>query len=555
MLKRNLATTTAAVAACLITSCRSCVDKGPARILDVPSGRCSAIALVPSLEKLATGIDDFTTRATKLAGRRAAERFRTGLSAQLGFDPFVPEAYKQAGINAQAEVIAFVEPGHRQGILGFVIANRDAFDAALKTFVAKTDGASKHTTTSHHGRKVQTLNRAFGTESIPVVHWVHVGRFVLVTLADGQSSLLETLARLSANNTEGAGSSTLRADPVFAGIRGKVPQGEILLFGRSATPREKAVDKNAESSSPAASPAAIGSMRIRGAGLSSDVFLAVDGVDMKTALDADAPLSLASHINSDAVAVLLTRAANEKALAVLRSHPLAQRFADRAIAPLAQTTGLNVERDVLPLLAGPLTAGLHVGDLSSLLRGHGRRIGMRRGLEALHMSVTAQVRDPAAMAALLRRSQQTLAAQGIAIRERRKKIGANDAVIYEPDRETPQVGWSLYGDHYVWGGGRGRLERTLALLAEGGSELPKQLGSGVGGALATEPGSTVFIVRTDEIAKAASKITLGKGIAGKIGAAALFGSAIQVVRTLGDVAVRVRGDVGGLRVELREQMQ
>jgi hypothetical protein len=143
----------------------------------------------------------------------------------------------------------------------------------------------------------------------------------------------------------------------------------------------------------------------------------------------------------------------------------------------------------------------------------------------------------------------------VKIRKRTTTVGANTATIFEPERANPGLGWAVIDHRYVYATGLGRLQRTLEFQNKGASDLPAKLGGTVAGALASEKNSSVFILRGGAIAETAAALGFGGDPTKKIGIGALIGTATELVRTIGDVAVGVTPEAGGLHLQLREQLQ
>jgi hypothetical protein len=545
---RRTATSLATVALALgLTTCRGCRQQGPASILDLAAADTLAAVIVPDLGALASGVDGFTRRATRRAGGAALTRMRTSLAQQVGFDIFDVGEYEELGLAKDGGCLVFTEGTDAEPLLAFTVWDRDKFDAMIKALIVKTDGAGRHTSRSAHGFTVTTASRPFGDELVPAYHWVHVGRFVLTARQEGKAALDAALARLAAKES-GDAATSLRSDPLYTGLSAKVPAGTMSVYARTNAAGRLI-----------SSPATVtGGMMTRVAvgpeGFSLDTFMQLDVPGLAAALAAPPVKDLAGRVAPDAAVIALTRVAKPDGVRAVRSHPTAAELVDQAIAPLGRAIGVDPEKEVLPLLAGPLTLSVHLKDLSDLPNRLRRRRSLSTMLELVHVAVTAELSDPEGFRALLERSRAKLAERGVALRTRESNAAGSKATIWEPDRPNPKLGWAIAGTQYVYGAGAGRLDDTLALLGKGDSGLASALSGSVGGELAAEPNNSVIILRAGTIADAASAITLGKEGAG-IGAAALVGTALELMRSLGDVAVAVSGEAGGLRLRVRERLQ
>ena len=212
----------------------------------------------------------------------------------------------------------------------------------------------------------------------------------------------------------------------------------------------------------------------------------------------------------------------------------------------------------MPLLSGPLTLSVHLGDLAQLPTRLKARRDVSVLLDFIDVAVTAEVKDPNAFVELLQRSKAKLGERGIKIRARPTEINLTKTVIFEPDTASPRLGWAVMPGNpsqYVYGVGAGRLEATLKLLSAGNSDHGKSLAGSVGEELARESGTSVLIVRLGALATAAAAIPLGNGKAQAMGVEVMVGGILELLRTVGDVAAAVSAEPDGLRLRIRERLQ
>lgn len=532
-----------------LADCRGCRDEGPASILDLAAPEARAAVIVPDLGALASGIDEFARRATRRAGGAALAHVRTSLEQQIGFDVFDVGKYQGLGLAEHGGCLAFTEGNETDPLLAFTVSDRAKFDATIRELIEKTDGAGKHTSRSIHGFTVTTASRPFGDELVPAYHWAHVGRFVLTARQEGKAALEAALARLAARKP-GDAPTTLRGDRLFRSLSPKVPAGSMSVYARG----NAAGDLPSGFDAGAGAVAMMTSATVSAEGFSSDTFIELDVTGLEEALAAPPVKDLAGRVAVDAAAIALTRAAKPDGVRAMRVYPSGGKWVDQALAPLEQAIGVDPEKEVLPLLAGPLAVSVHLADLSDLPDRLRRRRSLASMLEMLHVAVTAELADPKGFRALLERSRAKLAERGIVLRTRESDAAGSKATIWEPDKPEPKIGWAIVGNQYVYGAGAGRLDATLAQLGKGSSGLASQLAGSVGGELAGEPNTSVIILRFAKIAEATSKISLGEQGA-NFGAAALVGTALELLRSLGDVALAVSGETGGLRLRIRERLQ
>ena len=534
-----------ALAFAVACSCRGCNEVGPAALLALAPADATGAVWVPDGAAALDQLNQFVERATVKVGADALKRWRATLSKQLGFDPLNKEAYAAGGIDTAAGVLTFVKPGSTQPLVALGIRDAGRFDAMLKQLLMKLDTADSVRTTSRNGRTIHTAGRPFGNEVAPALHWVHLGKYVLIAQADALDQLTDTLDRLAAQPAQ----ASLADDATFTNTQAHVPKGEVLLFARTSG-----------ASLPAT--ATLTSLGFGKEGLHADTFVALPGgagppIDLKMALGPDPTLPLAARLDVDAVALLLTQAARPDGLKALRSYPAAAPFVERLLQPLNQNIGIDVEKEVLPLLSGPLTVGVHLANGPDLQQRLKDVRSLQTFLDAVHVVVTAEITQPDRMLQLLDRSRLELEKRGASLRKRTDvKVGGKPVTIFEPAVGDVKLSWAVFDKYYVYAAGAGRLLTALDRLQKGPSELPSLLEKGVGGSLAKVPGS-VIILRGASIADAAGVLTTTtSGDAGaRLGLGALVGSAIELVRTLGDVGISLNADGAGLRLQVREQLQ
>ncbi|HET6346959.1 MAG TPA: hypothetical protein VFH51_18635, partial [Myxococcota bacterium] len=257
----------------------------------------------------------------------------------------------------------------------------------------------------------------------------------------------------------------------------------------------------------------------------------------------------------NAVAVLLSRAARPDGIRAVRAYPAAAPLMDRLLKPLTSATGVDVEKDVLPLLQGPLTVSVHIGDVAALPARLKEMGTAQAALDVVQVAVTAELANADGMTAFLEEMRGELFKRGVPLASHKDKVAGHAVTLWEPTVPEPKLGWAVMDNYYVYGAGTGRLRTTLEGLARGDSDLPAKLKDTVAGKLAAEPGS-VLVVRSGMLADAAAQVALGGDTPGaRVGLGALVGGLVELIRTVGDVGVALRAESDGLRLILREQLQ
>jgi hypothetical protein len=542
-----------ALLAVAVPSCRGCGARGPDDVRELAAADAGAAFVVPDLGIVVRGLDAFVAGLTREAGATTVRDTRANLARELGLDPLDVASYERFGLEPRGGAAVFTEGKDPAPILALAVADRARLDEQLAAFFARVDGAAKLSEEQVAGTSLHSAGRPFGSEVAPAFHWAHLGRFVLITRADGRPALAAALERLSRWR---AGTPSLRTEPTYAELTAKVPGGDVLLFGRGDAASALLRGEEASLSRGAAT-----SVHVGADGLSADSFVSLALPGLETSLAAPAAADLATRVGEDAVLVLLSRQARPEALAALRRHPATSRLLDRIAAPLREHAGLDPEKDIAPLLAGPLTASVHLSSAEALAtRVRQRQTDPYGLLDGIHVVLTATVADTRGMTALLDRSKAVLEKRGITVTRRVVSVHGREALVFTPlprgaPRGTPsRVAWALLGDTYVYAAGVGRLETELALLAGEGKALTAAGLGPVGGKLAGRPGSTLLLVRAGAIAASAQGLATAPS-ATQGGVEALVSGGVAVLRALGDLGLAVSAEPGGLRLELRESLK
>jgi hypothetical protein len=550
MTSRRLALAAVAVAFAG-TSCRGCGERGPVSVRELVGADAGAAFVVDSLGKLVSGAEGFAAKLTRKAGGSTLQQARTSIKAQFNLDPLDVKTYAAWGIDTDGGLAIFTEGKDPTPVLALAVSDGQKLDQQLTAMLAKADGASKLSEEKVGSFTVHNAGRPFGTEVAPAMHWVHVGRHVLIARAEGRAALGAVLDRLS----KAAARPSLGSDPTFKELSGKLPPSDAVFFARPDASARLVAGGAAGLSRGAATGISLSTK-----GLDIDTFVSLAVPSLEKALAAPAPGDLASHVGEDAVIVALTRSLRPEAVAALRTQPVASQMLDKSLGRIRDEVGVDPEKDILPLLSGPLTLSVHLLSLDALASQVRQRQATVGGLlESIHVVITAGVKDTKGMAALLERSRQSLKERGVEVSKRTLKVGDGEAVVYTPESAAkapptaaPRLGWGLYKDTYVYAAGSGRLERELELLAGKGPSMEGKLGD-VGQKLASEKGASVMVVRAAAVAERASGLTIDPAAAQ--GLDAIIGGVIELLRTLGDVGLAVTAEPEGLRLRLREQIQ
>ncbi|OGQ89937.1 MAG: hypothetical protein A2289_11130 [Deltaproteobacteria bacterium RIFOXYA12_FULL_58_15] len=541
--------------AALAVSCRGCTDTGPDHILDIPSANATTAVWFPEIGRLLGDADAFLGKATAKVGGPLVTRMRQAVQNQLGFDPMQAEQWSALGIDPQGGALLFTEPGTTEPILVIQLKDRGAFNSKLKQIIEKSDGANRFTEAELHGFATMTAGRPFGDEVVPVLHWAHVGRFVLLAREAGRNPWEAVLGRMATTTGSAQASldtTTLHRDELYTRLSQKAGRGAVQLFVRATA----ATDVFKSNPGPLSAGAAT-SITLDANGFSSDTFLALDVPGIDKAMQHAPVRELAAKVEADAVFALFSRAARPEALAALRHQPQLATWLDQALPTIYAAVGLDVEREVVPLLSGPLTVSVHLADLTKALEQAEQTRSLRTLVDTVHIVVIAELEKPEAFIAALEKAKANLGKRNIRIISSTRTVGESKALVFQPDIQDPKLAWAVMGNQYIYAVGRGRLDKTLDGMtgkAGKGAGLTDALDAGVAKELVKEPGTSVMVFRLPVLAEAASTLTLGNR-ASALGAGAVIGTGLELLKTLGDVAIAINAEEAGLRLRIREKLQ
>lgn len=521
-------------------------------VRELPAADAGGAFIVDHFGAFVDGAREFLTKLTRRSGTASFEMMRQNLKQQLNFDPFDVKSYEAWGIDTQAGVVIFTEAPSPLPILAISVKDQKKFDVAFEALLTTSDGASKFSTETVGPFTMQLAGRPFGTEIAPAMAWAHVNNFVLIARADATASLRTALTRLT--QTMGKKDApNLASDATFRDTVAKLPPGDALLYARGDAA------SFAGSAAGTMGRALATSLKINAQGLSADIYAGLPVAGFDKALAGPAPLELLARIADDAVLVGISRAARPEALTVLRSQPALSTALNKVLAQAQSQIGLDPEKDILPLLAGPVTVSVHIQKLDGVAGQLQRHLSLDSLLDFVHVIATADLKDAKAMAAVLERSREALQKRGVLINKHNEKIGGHDIAVYSsgvpkgaPAGTVSKLGWAIAGNVYVYAAGAGRLTRELELLSGTGTALTGKLAES-SSKLASEAGTSVLVLRAGSLAERAQ--SLGVGVDASKGIDAIIAPAIGLLQSLGDIAIGVSGEPDGLRLKLREQLQ
>jgi hypothetical protein len=495
-----------------------CAPQGPKSALSFAPAQPQFAVWMPRFASVIEGTDDFLTRVTQGAGAQLLERMREGVTKQLGIDVLDAKAYAEIGLDVERGVLIF---GDKFPILVLPVSDATRAREAIQRWLAKADGADTiQEEKIEGGVKLLTALRPFGTEKIPSLHYAFVGKFVLLSKPDGKAELLQAIARRRSQ-------PTLDVDKWIA----RTQLGNILVHvhGPSGVP-------------------AFASLDLSSRGFFFNSLIEIEKPEVKAAFVSEATWPLTEHLGEGAVVVALTNAARLQSMQALRAYPFFSSLIDRTLVPMRTAMHVDLEKQVLPLLAGPFDLAIYPEDLSQLY-GHEPPQGLGHWLDIFQVAVVAKIKDREAMLKLLQTVQKDLKKQGMPLVQRKEKYGDAVATIFQPQGNW---GWAIYKDYYVYGVGEARLHKALQMLVRNDKPLSSAFAESLAGKLAKRENTSLVVVRGGVMADMIDRVTHDKR-EGNVGE--IFNTAIHFLRSLNDVTLALTGEEQGLRVEIRQSLQ
>lgn len=524
----------------LTLSCRGCGEPAAGKsLLSLVSADANVVVSTTDLAAGVLAARAFLRAATS-SGLPLAEGLEKTLSSQAGFDPFESGDYKSVGIDPRPGLVLFSEGDSTQLLLALRVLDRTKAADWIGATLGRLQGATQSQRKQVNGIEVHIVGRPFGQELVPDVLWTFVQNCVVLALPSAESELVAAATRLQASAP--ASESSIETEPGYRALSEKLPgQAAVRLYARSG-----ALKGLVGFAPEVGDRAAMLVLRVGAAGLSFDAFVQWPG--LKPASSASVT-PLASRIGQEAVAVLMTRSFSGESLAALPKAT--SKNLSKVFARFERETRLDFRNQLAPMLAGPLTASVYLNNPAGAA-GMVKRRGRRRSrlLDVFHFTVTADLNNRVRAVALLDAAKAELESKARPFRKLEADRNGKKLTRYEPDQDAPLVGWSLYGDTYVYGAGRGRLDAALDLLD--GKRPSLALSGNASSELAKRPGATVAILRLGALGEKAKSVSGGASGLPMMGQ--LVNTAIQITETLGDFAVSFETDADGLRIFLRQAM-
>ncbi|MEM6730938.1 MAG: DUF3352 domain-containing protein [Myxococcota bacterium] len=496
---------------------------------------------ITDLPAAASAMKTFFDTATK-DGAAMAASVDSATKQQAGFDVFDPKAYSEVGIDPAGGLTFFAEGDSKAGLLAIRTSDEKKATEWLVSLLKRVQGTSEVRDTEFEGAKFRTVGRPFGTEFVPVTHFSFVDENLLIAQEPGKGALVSALKRLRGQGPK----ANLSQDETYLSLAKKVPKDSTLaLFIRGDVLKGTAAE--------GISKGAFFTATFSGAGFSADAFVDADTGELQKAFSGPAPKPLAKLVGEDAVLVMLTQSATADALPALRKDPTVARTLDTVFRVFQERAGLDAEKDLLPLLAGPLTTGVYLEDPQrALAMVQLQGANPNALLDAVHASVTAEVKDSKKMVELLDSAMSRLEYASLKFKKTESERNGKPLVRYEPDRPQPKLAWALYGNTYVYGAGTGRLDTMLDIID--GERPSISLDASAGGELVAKKGAAVIVIRLGALGDKVGDMAASLGGGG----AAMFGqfvtSAVSMAKTVGDVAMAAEVDGEGIRLSVREKL-
>ncbi|MEK7704718.1 MAG: hypothetical protein AAB426_07130 [Myxococcota bacterium] len=515
----------------LFAGCRGCRQPAAAPVLTLVTSDARLALYVPRIGTLSQNAAAFVTALESRAHSDAIRRVRLALATQLGVDPLAPDALGRLGLRADGEALLYVAANERWPLLLLPLEAPETFERAIRALVQKVDGADRFATEEIGATRVHVIGRPFGDAVVPVLGYLARDGYVFVATGPGIAQL-HAMARQS---------TPADARPQSLGaVWHPRPSAGVVPWAALYTPHGSAT------------------MTLGASGLDIDGFVKLADAQGVALLAGSSPVSLLPEVGSDALLFALTPVARADVWTALHALPSAAAVGSRLLGQFANASGLDPEREVLPLLAGPLSAAVYLGDpqvVGSMLQ---RARPARLSLDVVHVAIVARLRDPTAMLTLLRRSQKLLAERHIAVREIRESFGGQEAQLFVPgDPARAKLGWAVWGDRYVYGAGSGRLRATLDRLARLRAGSTDEQGPHVDDNVLRDwlahEGTSMVVVRGTALGERLGNL-LGGAAATEPTLGTALDAVIRLVTALGDVGVAVQAEPEGLRLRVHEAL-
>ena len=540
---------------CLVR-CNGCFRANPETPLHLVAPNAPALLWTVNAVELSSGVEQFVGGATRRAGGPIVKRLRKGTAQQIGFDPLRLEELQVHGALPHKGVVVFTEGVSPAPIMAIGISDTKKFDVFLGTSLGKYSSATRLEQSSEQGLVFNEIGRPFGDATVPVIAWTHVRGFALLSEATGLASLKEAALRIQKQDYSVPGSSIV-SDPDFIELNSRLDSGMFHFFVRGGDVATRVLKNPLATDSKGLILS--GGVGVDGLFMDSFVDLALPG--LKEAFGIEPVMPLSAKIEADAVLAFLTRLASEEGLKTARHNKGLGLVIESTLAKMGSVTALDIEKEVIPFFSGPMTFGVHLKEVTEL-PGHLRksRGGLMGSLDAMldvfQVAISAELSDVEGMNQLLETSKKNLEKRGTSIRHSIETIEGKEVSIYENDVEVPRFGWAVVDNLYVYGAGPGRLRQTLNHLLSGEKGPHLDLGKSGGGVLASAPSTSVLVLRTGAAADALLDLVKGaEGKAPSFGMALMVRQLAEVVRSIGDVSVAVRGEDDGMRLMFREKLQ
>ncbi|MCK5688088.1 hypothetical protein KAI87_02400, partial [Myxococcota bacterium] len=395
--------------------CKGCGEEKTINMLEIVPQDAAFVAYLPSLKDALRDTTAYIETLAAPTGIDVIGKLRQGLKTRLGSDPLERETLIASGVDFEKGVVLFSLAKADAALMGVAVRDKTSFNKALKGYLARMDGADSVEIRDVAGFKVYLAGRPFGTEVVPVLHWTVFNGIALLATDESKAAFEEHLTFLSKQKQAEAVPAHILLDPVYKEMsaRIKTSQGKgfsIFIRGSAAADKFNA-GEGRDFSKGAMTHATIG---IEGFAIETFIHTAQS---LEKALGKKAPIELAKQIDNDAIFLILTQSATPEAYTALKAHPVAKDLARRMLGPLGQAAGIDPEKDVLPLLTGPMALSVHLGGIDKSLARFAKNKSFRSLLNIIHIVATAKISDPKAMLKTLRASKESLTTRKVAIEE------------------------------------------------------------------------------------------------------------------------------------------
>lgn len=468
-----------------VPGCSGCRDKAP---LEFVPKDALAVAVFPSIAEAIAGMRELLDRFRGQAPVKMALSANKGaLVKELGFDPEKPQTMKSKGIDADRGLVISLDRDGRSLTIVAGESDSAALEKYLREMATKlTSGKARFEKKMIDGVHVSLVLEK-EMEGYPRMAWAHTGKQVIICPRSVDGKVGQRVARVAKLQ------SGIAENRVFARLREQIGEHQALLYvdGTSARKLVSArLSQRAETASEwmqkhikeqqetldgffAYLEGAAAALHLSDKGVVARLHVAIPKKRARQIAKilqgrGDAP-DFGEFIGPDALLIarlsIDVKGLLDRTLEAI--PPRAKRELYRDMDSLEQQTKINLEKDVLRILAGRFAA-VHYAPAGGAGLPQGFSLHRPESLmPAIPLVAMAQVTDAKKAAELLSTLERVMTRDGLDIRTR--SDGERITYMLGPSK-APYLSWTVAEDLVLLATGD-RLARTLELMNKGGENV------------------------------------------------------------------------------------